>query len=81
MLVLWVLHFCEPELGLGSLWDEWPSYSPKSFLPEVVFRGKAAVNLYNLSSAIRPCCWGVGLKATKKLGCDFYPGTVVEMMT
>lgn len=47
MLVLWVLHFCAPELGLGSLWDEWPSYS---FLPEVVFRGKAAVKLYNLSS-------------------------------
>lgn len=50
MLVLWVLHLCAPELGLVSLWDEWPSYSPTLFLPEVVFRGKAAVKLYNLSS-------------------------------
>lgn len=53
---------------------------PQSFLPEVVFRGKAAVKLYNLSSAIRCWYWSVGLKTTKKLGSDFYPGTVVEMV-
>jgi len=40
MLVLWVLHLCAPELGLVSLWDEWPSYSPTLFFQKLYLEVK-----------------------------------------
>lgn len=40
MLFLWVLHLRTPELGLGSFWDDWLSYSPSFFFPKLYLEVK-----------------------------------------